>query len=143
MSADIHPTEPPDFFSAFRPERRERRRWIIPAALGIFAIAALMGVAIFWPDNDAYRVLTSKGARRLPVGSSVQEVRKILGAPFYSHKENGRECFKYGSPTFETAAFLVYTACFEGGQLNELTHRKYTADEVVLPNTGTGGAPQP
>lgn len=118
-------------------ERRRERRWHF---WGIAVCAVLTLGAVILSGRDAMTlVVTKRGFRLVQRGMTPVEVKGILGAPLTSTRnEQGAECFHYGRPTIDAPSFVLYQACYENGQLVDMTRRQYSAYSV-----GSDGMPNP
>lgn len=116
-------------------ERRRERRWHF-WGIAVCAVLTLGGVIL--SGRDAMTVVaTKRGFRLVQRGMTPVEVKGILGAPLASTRnEQGAECFHYGRPTLDTPSFVLYQACYENGQLVDMTRRQYSATSV-----GSDGMP--
>lgn len=114
----------PVLFAAFRKQSPRRARWAllaIPAA-GLFT----WGLA---QEVSPRPLLVLPGYRMVNEGMTPEEVRGLLGHPFdveRSH-ERGRECYRYGRPSFELPVFPIYALCYEDGKLQDVKVRYYNA----------------
>lgn len=114
----------PVLFEAFRKQSPRRARWAllaIPAA-GLFA----WGLA---QEVSPRTLLALPGLRKVHEGMTPEEVRGLLGHPFAVERshESGKECYRYGRPSFERPVFPIYALCYEDGKLQDATVRYYNA----------------
>lgn len=145
MSGDVSATQTDSkpvqaeaaFFSAFQePRKVNRKRWLL-AALVPAALALVGGWALLRENAVTYRVITPHGIKAVRGGMTAEQVVALLGRPITLEREaNGSECYRYGQPTMQQPSFLVYSVCYEGGKLRDVTSRHYSAWQVD-PNTGT------
>jgi len=121
-------------FRAFQERTASRGRW------GWLAVPVI-GMGLWWlahqeltPPARAHGPV--RGIQAVKSGMTPDEVSGLLGRPFGQRtSDDGRaECFQYGRPTMEKATFPVYSLCYEGGKLREMTVKQYTA----LPLTPDG-----
>lgn len=148
MSGDVSATEIPvesprgeagGLFTAFQDEQKaSRSRWVFA---GLAALVALVLVAGLWTlvklDEQTYRVVTPWGVRSVRGGMTAEQVMDLLGEPITAERDaTGAECYRYGRPSLAQPTFLIYSVCYEGGKLRDVTQRQYQAWSVD-PATGT------
>jgi hypothetical protein len=152
MSGDVSMSQSPSesprgeaggLFTAFQEQQKvSRGRWVA-AGLAILMLAVIG--AGFWavvkPDQATYRLVTPFGIKALRGGMTTAQVVAELGEPIALEKDaTGAECYRYGRPTLAQPTFLVYSVCYEGGKLRDVTSKQYQAWSVD-PEKGTFDAP--
>ncbi len=123
-------------FSAFQQPKPSRRRWMVLAALPL--VAGVAGWVITRGQAGVIQVATNRGIKTVRVGMSPQQVVGILGKPITLVRSSDglSDCYRYGSPSLKKKEFLVYSACFASGELQDVTLRHYEAwdlDPSILP----------
>lgn len=131
-----------EFFSAFRPDREKRPRWLLPSAVGAAALALALMYGFAQPSGDQYQIVTPRGMRVVNLGMSTHEVGRQLGTPIGVELQGGARCLRYGYPSFEEPTFVVHLACFEGEKLTSLTTSRWMAEQIAAPGE-PGGLPRP
>jgi hypothetical protein len=111
-------------FGAYLEMRRRRRTpWFYAlAVLGIAAAALAVRV-----DPRAHKVVTPHGIRTVRSGMTQAQVKHVLGKPIGAISEGEAECLQYGTPKLETPKFVVYSLCYQNGQLRDVTEKFYNA----------------
>jgi len=140
------PTSPPGtspgapvLFRAFQERKGTRSGW------GFLAVLAL-GLLLWWLVHQQVTPpprprSAARGLQAVKQGMTPDEVSGLLGHPFASRTTHGGECLQYGHPTMQKASFPVYSACYEGGKLLQVTVKHYTA--LPLGPDGMPLAPPP
>jgi hypothetical protein len=141
VSITVNPMNPPQvepapIFRAFQERKPSRRRWVVLAALPV--VAGLAGWALTQGQAGALQVATPRGVKTVRRGMSPQQVVGILGKPLtlVRSADGLSDCYRYGTPSLTKEKFLVYSACFESGELQDVTVRHYEAwdlDPSILP----------
>lgn len=119
------PSEADKLFSAFREQRASNRRWlyvlVVPLLGAVTAWASMQG------QPEMVRIVTANGIKAVSLGMSQQEVLGQLGRPIGKElRAGGLECFQHGMFLLTEPSTTVYTVCYEGGRLKEVTSRRYS-----------------
>lgn len=131
------------FFSAFRADKQKQRpRWILPTVIAVAALALVIGFLFARQSRDAYQIVTPRGMRVVSLGMTSHDVGKQLGTPMGVEKQDGKQCLRYGYPSFEEPWFLVHVACFDGDKLVSMSTRRFKAEKMAAPGE-PGGLPRP
>ncbi|MDY7232934.1 hypothetical protein [Hyalangium rubrum] len=116
---------PDNLFSAFRERRASNRRWIFVVVVPLFG--ALAAWASMQGQPEMVRIITPNGIRAVSVGMSQQDVVGQLGRPIGKEmRAGGMECFQHGMFSLVEPVTTVYTVCYQGGVLKEVSSRRYS-----------------
>ncbi|MCY1041167.1 hypothetical protein OV208_07535 [Corallococcus sp. bb12-1] len=136
-------TSPDALFSAFREGHQKKLgrfsfTWFVAAAVPLFLA---VGFFFLWRTNGTtFSVITPHGIKVVRSGMSSQEVKGLLGYPLTLQKQGDQDCYRYGRPNFRNDVFVVYSVCYEEGQVRDVLAHQYSAWQVD-PTTGAFVAP--
>ncbi|XXF78788.1 hypothetical protein P2318_03235 [Myxococcaceae bacterium GXIMD 01537] len=135
------PASDAPIFKAFVERKPSRfRRW---ALLGLPLVLGAGAWALSRAQTTALQLITPHGIITVRHGMSPNEVQGLLGRPLTLETgADGSECYRYGRPTMKAPSFRVFTACYEDGELERLTERKFESwslDPRQLPPAGEKG----
>jgi hypothetical protein len=90
------------------------------------------------PEATPFRVDTLWGLRTVRKGMSPKDVQSILGQPTSKERRGNMECYQYGKPTINAPSFTLHVVCYEGGELREVSEKRYnswvvTRDGAISP----------
>ncbi|RKH40758.1 hypothetical protein D7X12_19915 [Corallococcus sicarius] len=141
MSAD---TSPESLFTAFREDAHSKKHgrfsftWFVAAAVPLLLIVGF--VSLWRAHGTTFSVITPHGIKMVRSGMSTQEVHGLLGNPLTLQKQGDQDCYRYGRPNFQNDVFVVYSVCYEQGQVRDVLAHQYSAWQVD-PTTGAFVAP--
>jgi hypothetical protein len=116
------------------------RRYLL--ALAVLLALGTLGqrFVAFRNENSFIRVDTPWGMRTVRKGMSPAEVEPVMGSPVTRELRGDVECLQYGRPTINHPRFVLYTVCYEDGELRDISERRYDA-WVVTPDGAIAPAP--
>ena len=136
-------TSPDALFTAFREGSQKKSNrftftWFVAAAV---PVVLALGFFTLWRANGtSFSVVTPHGIKVLRAGMTTQEVGGLLGHPLTLQKQGDQDCYRYGRPNFQNDVFVVYSVCYEQGQVRDVLAHQYSAWQVD-PTTGAFVAP--
>ncbi|WP_244239132.1 hypothetical protein [Corallococcus carmarthensis] len=136
-------TSPDALFTAFREGAQKKSgrftfTWFVAAAV---PVVLALGFFTLWRANGtSFSVVTPHGIKVLRAGMTTQEVGGLLGNPLTLQKQGEQDCYRYGRPNFVNEVFVVYSVCYEQGQVRDVLTHQYSAWQID-PTTGTFVAP--
>ena len=136
-------TSPDALFTAFREGSKKKSSlftftWFVAAAV---PVVLALGFFTLWRANGtSFSVVTPHGIKVLRAGMTTQEVGGLLGNPLTLQKQGDRDCYRYGRPNFINEVFVVYSVCYEQGQVRDVLTHQYSAWQID-PATGSFIAP--
>ncbi|WP_255442984.1 hypothetical protein [Corallococcus sp. Z5C101001] len=136
-------TSPDALFTAFREGSRKKSgrftfTWFVAAAV---PVVLALGFFTLWRANGtSFSVVTPHGIKVVRAGMSTQEVGGLLGNPLTLQKQGDQDCYRYGRPNFVNEVFVVYSVCYEQGQVRDVLTHQYSAWQID-PATGAFVAP--
>ncbi|AFE03241.1 hypothetical protein COCOR_00056 [Corallococcus coralloides DSM 2259] len=136
-------TSPDALFTAFREGSKKKSSlftftWFVAAAV---PVVLALGFFTLWRANGtSFSVVTPHGIKVLRAGMTTQEVGGLLGNPLTLQKKGDQDCYRYGRPNFVNEVFVVYSVCYEQGQVRDVLTHQYSAWQID-PATGAFIAP--
>jgi hypothetical protein len=136
-------TSPDALFTAFREGSRRKSSlftftWFVAAAVPL--VLALGFFSLWHANGTSFSVVTPHGIKVLRAGMTSQEVGGLLGHPLTLQKQGTQDCYRYGRPNFVNEVFVVYSVCYEQGQVADVRTHQYSAWQID-PKTGDFLAP--
>jgi hypothetical protein len=119
-----------NLFSAFQERRTSNnRRWLLALAV------PLLGAVAAWVSlqgrPSSVHIITANGVKMVSLGMSQQDVLSRLGKPIGRQtRADGLECFQHGMFSLLEPSTTIYTVCYAGGVLKDVTARRYSMWEA-------------